>query len=487
MNMGTIKKSIRTVPFLFLAALCAAYGPGNATGGLPGWFLLRLSADAEQASMASAGASLDGNFTGIYFNPASLCRIRRDGFSAFYRPLFGGGNYYFAEAAHKFGPVLPLPGESFFALALAGIESGSAEKTTLLRESAGSFRDKQNAVILTAAYPAGSFFDFGANIKFVTQSIDGYQGADAGADIGLISRLKYLNISVCAQNIVKPAIKTKDFKDVYPLNLIFGLSSSFYEGTLIPAADFVIEDAPQEKNILWKAGVSYEATPLLSVRAGINYRELTAGFGIKTDPFSLDYALILHTLGLEHLISVKVPFSTRSGEEAQLYYDSRRKLDKEISDIRDVKKSYDNLIDSAIEYFLNGQYEVARDEFRKAVKMNPEIKQDRDDILDVELQIDGKIQKAQVGKLFAAAREYFKKADYKNCVKITDEILNFDPVNKYAMSLQNQCFAYEAINAGDYEKAEERLAEVLKLEPENAIVARLLKRLRTFMEYNKKE
>jgi len=469
---------------LLFSAELFSYSPAGETGGAPGWWLSKLSGDASYAAMGSAGSSLIGRGAGIYLNPAAVCRLKKDEVYAFYRPLFDEGNYFFTGAAHKFGPAFSLPRESFAAISVAGYESGIAEKTTLLRESEGSFQEKKQAIILSFAYPAGNKLDVGLNAKFLTRSMAGYRSGSAGADLGLIAHLRSVNFSACVQNAVPAKFKLKDSSEKHPRSMIFGLSSGFFSGRLISAADIIIEDYGG-KNYLWKTGFSFKVTPLLDLRAGINYREITAGFGVRTDPFSFDYALIMHTLDTEHLLSVNFYFDTAAGEEAKLYYENRKKAAEELSSLQDTKRSYDRLINSAMEYFLNGQYRLARSEFKKAAAINPADDKEREILLDVEIKINEKIEQEKIRALLVSARKNIGKSKFEEGLKDVGGVLKIDPVNKYALSIQNQCYAYIAINDCEYEKAEGFLEDVMKIEPGNVKISRLLRRLKAFINYKK--
>ncbi|MFH1958319.1 MAG: hypothetical protein ABIJ15_07590 [bacterium] len=470
---------------IFLLFSAELFSAGE-TGGAPGWWLSKLSGDASYAAMGSAGSALGGRGAGIYLNPAAVCRLKKDELCTFYRPLLDGGNYFFAGAAHKFGPAFSLPRESFAAISVAGYESGLAEKTTLLRESAGSFQERKQAVIFSFAYPAGNILDIGLNAKFLTRSMAGYRSSSAGADMGLIAHLRRADFSAVVQNIVPAEFKLKDSSEKYPRNLIFGLSAGFFSGRLVPAADIIIEEYGG-KNYLWKTGFSFEVSPFLDLRAGINYREITAGFGVRTDPFSFDYALIMHTLDTEHLLSVNFYFDTAGGEEAKFYYESRKKVDEELSSLQDTKRLYDNLVNSAIEYFLNGQYQLARNEFKKAAALNPADSKEREMLFEVEIKINEKIREEKVGELLASARKNIGKSKFKECLEDVGRVLEIDPVNKHALSIQNQCYAYRAINDGEYGIAEGFLEDVMKIEPGNVKISTLLRRLKAFINYKETE
>ncbi|MFH1352619.1 MAG: hypothetical protein ABIH68_03480 [bacterium] len=466
---------------LLFSAELFSYSPAGETGGAPGWWLSKLSGDASYAAMGSAGSARSARGAGIYLNPAAVCRLKKDELCTFYRPLFDGGNYFFAGAAHKFGPAFSLPRESFAAISVAGYESGLAEKTTLLRESAGSFQERKQAIIFSFAYPAGNILDIGLNAKFLTRSMAGYKSSSAGADMGLIAHLRRADFSAVVQNVVPAEFKLKDSSEKYPRNLIFGLSAGFFSGRLVPAADIIIEE--HCKNYLWKTGFSFNVSPFLDLRAGVNYREITAGFGVRTDPFSFDYALIMHTLDTEHLLSVNFYFDTAGGEEAKLYYESRKKVDEELSSLQDTKRLYDNLVNSAIEYFLNGQYQLARSEFKKAAALNPADSKEREMLFEVEIKINEKIQEEKVREILASARKNIGKSKFEDCLEDVGRILEIDPVNKPALSIQNQCYAYRAINDGEYASAEGFLEDVMKIEPGNVKISRLLRRLKAFINY----
>ncbi|MBU4134306.1 hypothetical protein KKH42_03175, partial [bacterium] len=283
---------------VFFAHGARAYYSGSASGGRPGDYLLCLSGDAAQAAKGASGSAVKGSLSGIYLNPASLCYLERDELAVFYRPLYDGGNYYFIGGGHKFGPISFLPESSYMSVSVAGLESAMAEKTSLLRESLGSFNDTEQSFIFSFAYPAKEHLAAGANMKLVTQGIDGNLATSFGADIGVISFLKSANLSLCVQNLVSPSLKLKDSAEKYPRNLIFGASSVYGGGKIKPSADIIVSGAGKDKSLLWKTGCSYLLSPVFSLSAGLNYKEISAGFTVKTDRLTVDYALAFHDLGI---------------------------------------------------------------------------------------------------------------------------------------------------------------------------------------------
>ncbi len=470
---------------VFFAPVAGAYYFGGASGGRPGDYLLSLSADAAAVAAGGSGSAFKGNLSGIYLNPASLCYLERDELTVFYRPLYDGGNYYFIGGGHKFGPVSPLPKASYMGVAAAGIESALAEKTSLLRESLGSFNNKEQSFIFSFAYPVIDKLAAGANVKLLTQSIDGYRASSFGADIGIISFLKYANLSFCIQNLASPSLKLKDHADKYPRNLIFGASSEFDNGRIIPSADIIISGSGKAGSSLWKTGCSYLVSPVFSLRAGLNYKELSAGFGVKTDPFAVDYALVFHELGIKHMLSVKMYFSTEAREEAKLYYSRREEIECRIAELQKAKQTYDRLTKSAIEYFLNGKYNLAREEFRKAAMLETDDEEDLNQLFEIEMKIVEKAQKRKVTTLFIAARKQLRKSNFEACLKSVDGILNIAPANKSAVLLQCKCLAYQALNNGEYFEAEGFLEDALTVDPGNRSVSKLLRRLSKFIKDKK--
>ncbi|MBU3955563.1 hypothetical protein KJ633_03800 [bacterium] len=470
---------------VFFAHGARAYYSGSASGGRPGDYLLCLSGDAAQAAKGASGSAVKGSLSGIYLNPASLCYLERDELSFFYRPLYDGGNYYFIGGGHKFGPISFLPESSYMGVSVAGLESAMAEKTSLLRESLGSFNDTEQSFIFSFAYPAKEHLAAGANMKLVTQGIDGNLATSFGADIGVISFLKSANLSLCVQNLVSPSLKLKDSAEKYPRNLIFGASSVYGDGKIKPSADIIVSGAGKDKSLLWKTGCSYLLSPVFSLSAGLNYKELSAGFTVKSDRLTVDYALAFHDLGIKHMLGIKMYFDTGAGDEAKLYYSRRKELEKRLAELQKAKQSYDRLTNSAIEYFLNGNYELAREEFKKAAMLESLDDSDLTQLFKIEMQIDDKVQKQKLIALFAAAQKQLGSSEYEECLKSVAQILNIAPGNKRAVLLQCRCLAYQALNKGDYVDAEGFLNDALTVDPGNVGISKLLRRLTKFIEDKK--
>ncbi|MEA2082047.1 MAG: hypothetical protein U9O97_04850 [Elusimicrobiota bacterium] len=470
---------------VFLVTRVNAYYFGTASGGRPGDYLLSLSADAVQAAAGGSGSSFKGSLSGVYLNPASLCYLERDELTVFYRPLYDGGNYYFIGGGHKFGPVSRLKKISYMGFSAVGTESALAEKTTLLRESAGSFNNQEQSFVLSFAYPVKDNLTVGTNVKMVTQAMDGYRASAFGADAGIIAFLKRVNLAFSVQNALPPLLKLKDSTEKYPRNLIFGASSEFYSGKMKPSLDMIVSGSGKAKSLLWKTGCSYLISPVFSLSAGLNYKELTAGFGIKTDPCLINYAFAFHNLGIKHMLSVKMYFSTVAAEEAGFYYEQRKKLETRSEELRKAKKTYDKLTNTAIEYFLNDKYDLARSEFREIAMIESDDEEDIEALFNIEMKIEEKAQKKKVQTLFIAARKQLRKSKFEKSLKIVNEILNIEPANKRAVLLRYKCLAYKALNNGDYFEAKKFLEDALTVDPGNAGISKLLRRLSKFIKEHK--
>lgn len=463
-----------------LASAAGAYYSGDASGGRPGDYLLVLSGDAAQAARGGSGSALRGNLAGVYLNPASLCDLERDELSFFYRPMYDGGNYYFIGGGHKFGPVTFLPKPSYMGVSFAGVESAMAEKTSLLRESLGSFDAKEQSFIFSFAYPVKDKLAAGTNIKLLSQSMDTYRASSVGADLGIISSWKYADVSFCVQNFISPSLKLKDSADDYSRNMIFGAAGELPGGKIKPSLDLIRPGAGS--GTLWKVGCSYMISPVFALAAGLNYKELSAGFTVTTGRSSAAYAFAFHELGLKHMLSVKFYFDTEAAEEAKLYYSSRKEMEKRRDELLKAKQTYEKLTNTAIEYFLNDKYELARAEFREIAMIESDTEEDLDTLFNIEMKIEEKAQQQKIRELFMVAREKLRKSDFDGSLKSVDDILNLDPGNKSAALLRCRALAYRALKKGDYADAQKFLEDALKVSPTDRGILRLLERLREFLD-----
>ena len=463
----------------FFVSSAAAYYSGGASGGRPGDYLLTLSGDAVQASMGGGGSAVRGSLAGVYLNPAALCGLERDELSFFYRPMHDGGNYYFAGGGHKFGPVTFLPKASYMGVSFAGVESAEAEKTTLLRESLGSFSAKEQAFIFTFAYPLKEKIAAGANVKLLSQSVDAYRDSSLGADMGLILSLKRVDVSFSVQNLIQPSLNLKDSSEEYSRNLILGAAGELEGGKIRPVLDII--RTGEGSGTLWKAGCSYLLSPVFALNAGLNYKELSAGFTVTTGRSAAAYAFVFHELGLKHMLSVKFYFDTEAAEEAKLYYSSRKEMEKRRDELRRAKETYEKLTNAAIEYFLTDKYELARSEFREIAMIASDTEEDLETLFNIEMKIEEKAQQQKIRELFTEAREKLRKSDFDGSLKSVDDILNLDPGNKNAALLRCRALAYRALNKGDYADAQKFLEDALKVSPTDTGILKLLARLRKFL------
>ena len=287
-----------------------AYGPIRADGGVPGeWLTAPLGARA--AGMAGAFTAVADDASGLFWNPAAAARTAAWESSLFYAPLLGSGHVGALAYTH------PLGRGHAVGVSVAQLLTGEAEKVDILRRPVGSFTAREAGYSLTYSYEAAPMIDVGASVGAVTQSLDDRSGSGVGISAGLLASRGDLTGGLAFQNLLKPSVTLDRTADVYPTITRLGVAWRALGGRLLASADAGLGG----EMVRWAGGLegvilpqSGPGHPGLAIRAGINEREIAFGASLPAGRVGLDYALVLHRLGLTHRFGLTMRFDVEAGQ-----------------------------------------------------------------------------------------------------------------------------------------------------------------------------
>lgn len=150
-----------------------------------------------------------------------------------------------------------------------------------------SFTNTANDEVKTTAFGYGNrtgWINWGVTYKGVNWNISGVQNEGWSNDLGVLARITpQLNVGVLAQDV----LTSKDF--VSPASGRLGIAFNPLESRLILAADLELARSSQTFGHL---GCEVNVVKGLSVRAGIDRGETTAGATLDMAVFSFDYAAL---------------------------------------------------------------------------------------------------------------------------------------------------------------------------------------------------
>jgi len=274
--------------------------------------LLNWGLGARSLGMGRAAGVFSNDVTGVYYNSACLHRLQKFEFLGNYTLLYGDNHFAFLGLVGptRYGSAA-LAVSNLYAgdLVSADISGKTAEKfgfsfTTVFF----SFGSKLNNIVFYS-----DFIDWAVGVsgKVVREAISDLQSVSFCIDIGNFAAVNFKNYSfllgVNLQNFFATKMKFLIEEEI-PLSLRISAGVSLFDDKAVVGADMIIV-----KNFYEIAfGGEYNLWELLSLRMGVNERDVSLGIGLKRGDVEVGYALLIHrnwrdiSLGVLHTIDVKI-------------------------------------------------------------------------------------------------------------------------------------------------------------------------------------
>lgn len=355
-----------------------------------------------------------------------------------------------------FGYAHPFGNYSAFSVNRIGLDSGEANYVTELGEIVGKFRDSQSAYLISYGVRINQLFDLGINFKIVTQNILSYNDNGYGFDIGIIYHpLKNLSCGATIQNILPPSLKLKDGVDIFPVNLKFGVAYKLLSEKLILAFDLDILNLFPDKNLYNTSGVS---TPI-RWKVGAEYAIIDSFLirgGINYKEISAGIGFKQRYFGIDYACGVH-PLGITHRVGMNVYFGMPLSEQEKL-----ILQEKENLIQKE-----KGIREKLAEEENILIKKREELK--------VKEERDVKIR-----AMLKESYSYLSCRDFKQCEEKVREILKLDPENSEAKDILNEIetkkgkvyagerytLALQYFNQKDYDIAEKEINEAIKLNPD---------------------
>ena len=494
-----MKRLIITIIILLAASNSLAFYEQNSqSGGLPGEYLGFWTGSVRALAMGDGYSALADGPSGQYYNPASIAGAYSQQIDVLYTPLLGGGKY----GTLFYSYALSL--KNVLGLGIISLTSADAVKRNEWGGYEGKFNDEKRTIMLTAAHSLKDYLNIGGTFKFVSQKIDDYQDTGIGLDIGL----KYLpsdrfSIAMAMQNILTPEIKLIEHPDKFPLNFKFGAAANFLYNKLVVSADMNLFDIPGQATFRWGGGAEYNIYKILYLRAGINYKQITAGLGVRTKKFGFSYAARYSPVGLFHSVGTSYIFgqllSSREKEAARrerliqqredmfekwkeerqsIFFEklnrSHSQLEDEIELARYKNKELESLIKAVLD-MKRGDYKRAEAALKKILKESPD-SSDANMLLGI-IQ-DELAREFSFSKMMGA----YNNGNYQLALIESQKADRLHPQYIHAKVVGLLSSARLNILEGNYSSAIEELNKVIEIKPENKIATTLLKKVQRLKE-----
>ncbi|MBN1384335.1 MAG: hypothetical protein JW983_05620 [Elusimicrobia bacterium] len=525
---NVLDKNIRFIFVFFALLLTLNFGLWTSdrlyakdNSGLAAEYLLTFYPDAGSSARAGAATAVTGSAAASYYNPANVASLIYNEVSFFYTPLFYGTKFTYISYAS------PVTGQETIAGSIGVLSTGDIEKTNSIGETLYDFSSQESVFNFTYAGMVGAMTSAGVNVKFLSQNIDDFTARAFSADIGLVSDRSDIKFGIAAKNV----IPFKLGGDKLPVSLRFGLMQQVY-GDFFLCGDLAFDDMSVKVVPRWFLGSEYSYKTFF-LRAGVNYKEVTCGVGMRDERFSLDYAVSLHTLDITHRFSVALRFgieATKAQKQAaRMLKENRENFEKVVQRIVDEKRKLSDdkktfeyekekieklmLSDADLkskwediqaekeklardlqrtrkekklsEMLLDAQKYYEKKEFDKAVNIIKKILKENPNNKEAEIlfrKITEGHESAAINDIYLKAVEFYEKGEFIKAAEKSEEVIQMDNNHSDAQVLFHQSKAQDYITKQKYQNAKYELIEAIKIKPDDKNILELLKRVQTTID-----
>lgn len=323
--------------FLALRSYAGDFNTGSV--GTAGGQFLNMGGGARAISLGGAYTAISDEASGIYWNPAGLVQISDVSLMFMHANYLADISFDYLAFGHK--------KDNFaFGAALSYMDAGDIKQTDVAGNSIGTYNPRDYVGIISMAMKTNSsfsddegFFSIGINAKILKSYII-EQANTFAVDIGILNKSSFgydkrIRFGLLAQNI-GPKIKFDKEEDNLPLTLKGGMAVESNKNLLF-CGDVVFPKSNQPYIAL---GIEYKIQILnktnISLRFGGNTHALnslnvlnglSAGFGVKLDFLSIDYALNgFGELGNAHRVSISFNFGENGNDDSKNLSSNRKSM-----------------------------------------------------------------------------------------------------------------------------------------------------------------
>ncbi len=275
-------------------------------GGQPGSFLDQ-PVSAREVGVGEAFTAIADDASALHANAAGMVQLDRPDVVSLYSSLYEDTAYGSAMYAQ------PLKSGGALGVGMINMNSKNYQKTDINRDTLGTYSESATAFYLAHARMWHGF-GIGGTLKLVQQRIDVYSGSGYGADLsGFWPASKRLAMGLNLQNVISPSVQLKSTSESYARSLQVGARYRVKEKWLV-TGDL---QQTQQRTLKPLIGTEFGVGDVLTLRGGLNERELSMGIGFNIGQWTLDYAMGLqgalvgqNDLGTSHRFGLHFVFAT---------------------------------------------------------------------------------------------------------------------------------------------------------------------------------
>jgi len=343
-----------TLFLLFLLVGRPSPSPAVTTG----FDFLKMGVGARPLALGEAYVALADDISAIYWNPAGLVQLRRQGMGFTYNKWFEDIGYHFFGYAH-------LLNDSVFAASFYYLGAENIEGIDYANNPTGEFNVYDLAVAFSYSRKMTDKLSVGLNFKFIREKLEDEVANAFALDLGALYKTGINNLSL-GLNIQNIGTKIKFIKESasLPLNYKFGLAYKLFPVyPVILTLDF---NKLVNKDIYFGSGAECWIGDYVAVRIGQKFDlniedELRFGLGLMVENLRLDYSYTPHKiLGDTHQFSIGFYFGKPKIEKVKIYKERKARIA--------------SLYEEGMAYFNRKQYIQAIAKFSEILRLDPENK-----------------------------------------------------------------------------------------------------------------
>ena len=266
-----MRTRILTIIVLMVIAPVAIAG-GSA--GYAGAFL-RSGIGARPMGMGGAYTAIAEGPDAIYYNPSGLGSAVKLDFTSSYQSLSLDRHFGFVAIS------FPIRNEATMAASWVSAGVSDVIGRGNSRQTFGEIGNSSNAFALSFAKVLRPAVAFGANLRYIQDSLDGLETFTVGVDAGLLAHPhKMIDLGVTIQNLGSSYrwessnywSQGSSYDEKLPVVMKFGAAGNFLSKRLISAIDFETSD---KGGVLFRAGAEYWLTKTVIRQIPDEYEEDT--------------------------------------------------------------------------------------------------------------------------------------------------------------------------------------------------------------------
>ncbi|MFH1073552.1 MAG: PorV/PorQ family protein [Candidatus Firestonebacteria bacterium] len=281
--------------YLFFALSC--FSAAETTGSLGSFSFLSAGAGARALAMGGAFTALSDDASALYWNPAGLAGldVYKTHFTGMFSNMDFGRIYGFAGVYEKMDNGAGAAGLSLHYFGVSGIEGRDDSGA-----STGDIDYHEGVLSVTYANTLFKGMKAGISLKYYYASSLDITGKGFGGDLGIICKPfgQYFSAGLAVKDINAGVAWFGGRTDYVQTIFVFGVAQIIIYERFSVSADIESNTAPAFK---YRMGSEFRVNEMLAFRIGLNYGDLTSGFGVFYQNYKIDYAFLMDNDGFADL------------------------------------------------------------------------------------------------------------------------------------------------------------------------------------------